>query len=115
MRRLMFTAAILAASVLPGHAQFSVAPGWVATGEWQCGPVRIITSQPANGSIGTDFYVIGAWFNNHFTLYQGDTLYYNGVPCQTINYRPLPRPRPQKHVQAQEEPEPKCDIPGCDK
>ena len=70
-----------------------VAPGWIATGEWQCGPVRIITSRPANGTIANDFYVIGAWFDNHFTLYGGDVLYYNGVPCQTITY-PLPRPRP---------------------
>jgi hypothetical protein len=56
-----------------------VAPGWFATGEWQCGPyVRIITS--TDGRDGMDFLVIGAWFDNHYTLRRGQ-LYYNGIPC----------------------------------
>jgi hypothetical protein len=34
-----------------------------------------------------DFYVVGAWFDNHFTLRRGD-LYYNGVLCAPFG-RPL--------------------------
>jgi hypothetical protein len=55
-----------------------VAPGWTATGEWQCGPVRIITS--TDGFSGVDFFVIGAWFDNHYTMQRGQ-LFYNGNPC----------------------------------
>jgi hypothetical protein len=65
-------------AVQPAPAQ-QVAPGWFATGEWQCGPyVRIITS--TDGRDGMDFLVIGAWFDNHYTLRRGQ-LYYNGIPC----------------------------------
>jgi hypothetical protein len=84
-------AALTFASTAPTQ---EIAPGWRATGHWQCGPVRIITSQPINGSTGLDFYVIGAWFDNHFTLYQGDTLYYNGVRCAAVAY-PWPRTPPR--------------------
>jgi hypothetical protein len=106
MKRLLITAAAALALELasPALAQ-EIAPGWTATGEWQCmgGRVRIITSQPANGSFGLDFYVIGAWFDNHYTLYKGDALYYNGTPCTAVAYPwPMPRPRPKQTVKLED-------------
>ena len=79
MPRLILAAALLLAATLPVSAQ--VAPGWTATGEWQCGPVRVISSTDGFG--GVDFFVIGAWFDNHYTLQRGQ-LYYNGVPCLAV-------------------------------
>jgi hypothetical protein len=64
-------------AVRPAPAQ-EIAPGWRATGHWQCGPVRIITSTDGFG--GLDFFVIGAWFDNHYTVQRGQ-VFYNGVPC----------------------------------
>src|SRR5215813_15292921 len=66
MRYLIPALALSLIAVQPAPAQ-QVAPGWFATGEWQCGPyVRIITS--TDGRDGMDFLVIGAWFDNHYTL-----------------------------------------------
>jgi hypothetical protein len=62
----------------PAAAQApQAAPGWFVTGEWQCGPhVRIITS--TDGGDGIDFLVIGAWFDNHYTLRRGQLYYRPG-------------------------------------
>lgn len=77
--RSIIAAAIFIAATMPVNAQ--VAPGWTPTGEWQCGPVRVISSTDGFG--GVDFFVIGAWFDNHYTLQRGQ-LYYNGNPCLAV-------------------------------
>jgi hypothetical protein len=51
--------------------------------------VRIIAS--TNGRDGLDFFVKGAWFDNHYTLRRGQ-LYYNGIPCAVFG-NPLGEPR----------------------
>src|SRR5580765_8268936 len=46
------------ALITPAYAQ---APGWIPTGEWQCGPnVRIVVSTDGYGAM--NFFVAGAWF-----------------------------------------------------
>jgi hypothetical protein len=78
MKTIITLAFVLAASSAQAQAP-QVAPGWFVTGEWQCGPnVRIITS--TDGGDGIDFLIIGAWFDNHYTLRRGQ-LFYNGTPC----------------------------------
>jgi hypothetical protein len=85
MRYLIPALALSLIAVQPAPAQ-QVAPGWFSTGEWQCGPyVRIITS--TDGRDGMDFLVIGAWFDNHYTLRRGQ-LYYNGIPCTLFGTPP---------------------------
>jgi hypothetical protein len=75
------------------------APGWFPTGEWRCGPyVRIITS--TDGGTGMNFEVIGAWFNNNYTLRRGQ-LFYNGLPCTAIG-RPFGSTDPRRNVQVDE-------------
>jgi hypothetical protein len=87
---------ILFMGVRPAPAQ---TPGWRETGYWQCGPyVKIITS--IDGFGGMDFLVVGAWFDNHYTLRGNGELYYNGVLCMPFGkpqplYGPLPI-RPKK-------------------
>jgi hypothetical protein len=69
------------------------APGWFATGEWQCGPyVRIIVS--TDGGEGIDWFIIGAWFDNHYTLRRGQ-LFYNGIGCATVGdvWPPIKNPK----------------------
>jgi hypothetical protein len=80
-----------------------VAPGWTPTGEWQCGPVRIITS--VDGGFGIDFFVKGAWFDNHFTVRPG-RLWYNGTPCVAIG-NPIGGPQPRRPARA-------CRLDGTD-
>ena len=71
--KLTIAAALSLATIAPATAQ------WRPTGEWQCGPyVHILSSTDGFG--GADFYVTGAWFNNHYTIQRGQ-LYYNGIPC----------------------------------
>jgi hypothetical protein len=101
MKRFLFSAILLAA-ITPAAAQ-QVAPGWYATGYWQCGPVRITTS--ADGFGGLDVFVEHAWFNNHYTL-QHNQLFYNGVPCIAYG-EPWPL-HPQVRRQSQREPIDKC-------
>jgi hypothetical protein len=89
MRYLIPALALSLIAVQPAPAQ-QVASGWFATGEWQCGPyVRIITS--TDGRDGMDFLVIGAWFDNHYTLRRGQ-LYYNGIPCTLFGTPPWGSP-----------------------
>jgi hypothetical protein len=71
------TIALLAATLAVGSAP-GQSPGWEQTGGWQCGFARVTTSNDGLG--GIDFFVTGAWFDNHFTL-RGDWLYYNGNLC----------------------------------
>src|SRR5262245_23785770 len=97
-----FAVFMLFMAIRPAPAQ---TPGWRETGYWQCGPVRIITS--IDGFGGLDFFVIGAWFDNHYTLQRGQ-LYYNGLPC--IAYgdpfgAPRPIRRPIKPPTVDEEPD----------
>jgi hypothetical protein len=80
MKKLLLITVAALAFATQTKAQ-EVAPGWRPTGHWQCGPVRIITSTDGFG--GLDFFVVGAWFDNHYTL-QKDNLYYNGVPCMPV-------------------------------
>jgi hypothetical protein len=77
-RLLLYTAATLAL-VTSASAQ---SPGWTPTGHWQCGPyVRVTVSTDGFGAL--DWLVVGAWFDNHYTLRRGE-LYYNGSPCAAV-------------------------------
>jgi len=89
MNKHLFIYAVLAhALITPAYAQ---APGWIPTGEWQCGPVRIVVSSDGRESL--DFFVIGAWFDNHYTVRRGQ-LFYNSIPCAAVgNVWPPDRPR----------------------
>jgi hypothetical protein len=82
---------ILVALTAAAHAQ---TPGWIPTGEWQCGPhVRIVASTDGLG--GMDFFVVGAWFDNHYTVRRGQ-LFYNGTLCSVLgNPFGMPPPRRQ--------------------
>jgi hypothetical protein len=93
---------ILALALLAAQPALGAPPGWYETGGWQCGPhVRIITS--IDGGDGIDFFVIGAWFDNHYTLRRGQ-FYYNGVPCAAFGH-PFGPPPPRR----------RCDpmMEGC--
>jgi hypothetical protein len=87
-------AALIGAVVatLGSSVALAQAPGWIPTGEWQCGPhVRIIVSSDGRESL--DFFVIGAWFDNHYTVRRGQ-LFYNSIPCASVgNVWPPDRPR----------------------
>jgi hypothetical protein len=81
MTRLLLCTATLLALTASASAQ-SPGPGWIPTGEWQCGPhVRIISSTDGLGAV--NFEIKGAWFDNNYTLRRGQ-LYYNGVPCAAL-------------------------------
>jgi hypothetical protein len=89
MKRLLLCSVMLATSA---NAQ---APGWIPTGEWQCGPhVRVVVSIDGYGAM--DFFVIGAWFDNHYTVRRGQ-LFYNAIPCAAVGnvWPPSPPPRHQ--------------------
>jgi hypothetical protein len=91
MIRTFAMVAIVAAMVTPASAQ---APGWIPTGEWQCGPnVRVIVSIDGFGAM--DFFVKGAWFDNHYTVRRGQ-LFYNSVPCASVGNVWPPQPPPRK-------------------
>jgi hypothetical protein len=87
----------IAASMLCATAASAQAPGWQPTGEWQCGPhVRIVAS--GDGFGGIDFFISGAWFDNHYTLRANGQLFFNGVPCVVLGdpFRALRTRRPSK-------------------
>ena len=74
------------------------APGWIPTGEWQCGPnVRVVVSIDGYGAM--DFFVIGAWFDNHYTVRRGQ-LFYNAIPCTSVGNVWPPQPPPRKRQTA---------------
>jgi hypothetical protein len=88
---MMYRIAIAAMAICLASPAVAQPAGWRPTGGWQCGPhVRITTS--IDGRDGIDFFVTGAWFNNHFTIRRGD-LYYNGVACAPFGFPFGPPPR----------------------
>jgi hypothetical protein len=99
MTRTLIAAAVLAILASPAMAQ---SPGWRPTGGWQCGPHTQITTS-TDGRDGIDFFVAGAWFDNHFTLQRGD-LFYNGVPCVPFGYPFGPPPRLSKSPSSPSDP-----------
>ena len=78
--------ATLALCLLPAIAAAQQpAPGWIPTGEWQCGPhVRVIVSIDGYGAM--NFNVIGAWFDNNYTVRRG-ALFAGDGPGATITQR----------------------------
>jgi hypothetical protein len=100
MKRLLLATIVFAFVTSAAPAQ-QVAPGWRATGEWQCGPVKVISSTDGFG--GVDFFVVGAWFDNHYTLRRGQ-LFYNGVPCAALGdpWAFMTAPRPKKQARSEE-------------
>ena len=89
--------ATLGTSVALGQA-----PGWIPTGEWQCGPnVRIVVSIDGYGAM--DFLVIGAWFDNHYTVRRGQ-LFYNSIPCASVGNVWPPQPARKRQTAAPEQP-----------
>jgi hypothetical protein len=89
---------ILSYLAAPASAQ-SPGPGWLPTGEWQCGPVRIVASVDGFGAV--NFQINGAWFDNNYTLRRGQ-LYYNGMPCATLG-RPMAFATPRKAAANEDE------------
>ena len=104
MIRSLTMMAIVAAMVTPAGAQ---APGWIPTGEWQCGPhVRVVVSIDGFGAM--DFFVKGAWFDNHYTVRRG-ALFYNGIACAAVGNVWPPQPPRKRHVATPENPsDPRC-------
>jgi len=96
-------AALLAhALITPAYAQ---TPGWIPTGEWQCGPnVRIVVSIDGYGAM--NFFVRGAWFDNNYTVRRGQ-LFYNAIPCASVGNVWPPQP-PRKR-----QPRKQCDDATC--
>jgi hypothetical protein len=85
LKRIVLIAALMAGTIQPAAAQ------WRETGGWQCGPfVRVTTS--IDDIDGIDFFVRGAWFDNHYTLRRGE-LFYNGVPCAPFGFPFGPPPK----------------------
>jgi hypothetical protein len=101
MKRLLLYSVMAHALITPAHAQ---APGWIPTGEWQCGPVRVVVSIDGYGAM--DFFVAGAWFDNHYTVRRGQ-LFYNAVPCASVGNVWPPQP-PRKR-----QPRKQCDDATC--
>ena len=91
MIKIFLPALTVLALITSAHAQ-SPGPGWFPTGEWQCGPVRIIASVDGFGAV--NFQINGAWFDNNYTLRRGQ-LYYNGMPCAVLGH-PLAFTTPRK-------------------
>ena len=76
MKRLLLAGVFTVFGISAALAQ---APGWIPTGEWQCGPnVRIVVSIDGYGAM--NFFVAGAWFDNNYTVRRGQ-LYYNSIPA----------------------------------
>ena len=85
----VMTAGVLA--TLGPSVALAQAPGWIPTGEWQCGPnVRVVVSIDGYGAM--DFFVIGAWFDNHYTVRRG-ALFYNSIPCTAVGNVWPPQPQ----------------------
>jgi hypothetical protein len=83
-------------------------PGWIPTGEWQCGPhVRVVVSIDGYGAM--DFFVKGAWFDNHYTVRRGQ-LFYNGIPCAAVGnvWPPQPPPRKRRVATPDNPADPRC-------
>jgi len=94
MKRLLLCLVMARALITPAYAQ---APGWIPTGEWQCGPnVRIVVSIDGYGAM--NFFVAGAWFDNNYTVRRGQ-LYYNSIPCASVGNVWPPQP-PRKRQTA---------------
>jgi len=90
-KHLLIYAVVAHALITPAYAQ---APGWIPTGEWQCGPnVRIVVSIDGYGAM--NFFVVGAWFDNNYTVRRGQ-LYYNSIPCASVGNVWPPQPPPRK-------------------
>jgi len=93
MNKHLFIYAVLAhALITPAYAQ---SPGWIPTGEWQCGPVRIVVSIDGYGAM--NFFVAGAWFDNNYTVRRGQ-LFYNSIPCASIGNVWPPQPPRKKRI-----------------
>ena len=109
---LLWVLVVLAAVALFAHgakAQSS-APGWMPTGEWQCGPhVRVIVSSDGLG--GLDWFVTGAWFDNHYTVRRGQ-LFYNAIPCAAVGNVWPPQPPPRKKQIAKDNADCNGDLPN---
>jgi len=91
MKRLLLCSVLAHALITPAYAQ---APGWIPTGEWQCGPnVRIVVSIDGYGAM--NFFVAGAWFDNNYTVRRGQ-LFYNSIPCASVGNVWPPQPPPRK-------------------
>jgi hypothetical protein len=107
--RILGAVSVLIAIAGAAHAQ---APGWIPTGEWQCGPhVRIVVS--TDGRDGQDWYVRGAWFDNHYTVRRGQ-VFYNGIPCMaTGDVWPIVSRRIPRLSKRESPSDPRCteDLP----
>jgi hypothetical protein len=87
MKRILLRSITALALTTSASAQ---APGWIPTGEWQCGPhVRVVVSIDGFGAM--DFFVQGAWFDNHYTVRRGQ-LFYNAIPCVSVGNVWPPQP-----------------------
>jgi hypothetical protein len=103
MRRFLLSTATVLALVTFANAQ---TPGWIPTGEWQCGPhVRVIVSTDGFGAL--DWFVVGAWFDNHYTLRRGG-LYYNGISCAAVG-NVWPNLPPRKKVRSSSPSDERCN------
>jgi hypothetical protein len=99
MKRILLRSITALALITPAYAQ---APGWIPTGEWQCGPhVRVVVSIDGFGAM--DFFVQGAWFDNHYTVRRGQ-LFYNAIPCVSVGNVWPPQPPRKRQTTA-----PDCD------
>ena len=98
MKRLLLATATTLALVTSANAQ---PPGWIPTGEWQCGPVRIVVSIDGYGAM--DFFVTGAWFDNHYTVRRGQ-LIYNAIPCASVGNVWPPQPPRKRQTATPENP-----------
>ena len=105
MKRLLLSSATVLALVTSASAQ---APGWIPTGEWQCGPdVRVVVSIDGYGAM--DFLVIGAWFDNHYTVRRGQ-LFYNSIPCASVgNVWPPQPPRKRQTATPEQSSDRRCN------
>ena len=91
-RLLLYTAMALALATSAGASPWLNIP----TGEWQCGPhVKVVVSIDGYGAM--DFHVIGAWFNNHYTVRRG-ALFYNGIACAAVGNVWPPQPPVRKRT-----------------
>jgi hypothetical protein len=103
MTRLLLSTATVLALVTSASAQ---APGWIPTGEWQCGPhVRVVVSIDGYGAM--DFFVVGAWFDNHYTVRRGQ-LFYNSIACASVGNVWPPQP-PRKRATVENPSDRRCN------
>ena len=98
MKRLLLAGVFTVFGISAALAQ---APGWIPTGEWQCGPnVRIVVSIDGYGAM--NFFVAGAWFDNNYTVRRGQ-LFYNSIPCASVGNVWPPQPPRKRTVVAPDE------------